>query len=254
MRGRLSCVAIVALLLLVTACGSPRPLTVFAAASLTDVMGALGSAYRDATGTTIQATFDASSALRTQIEGGAPADLFLSADEANVDRLVTAALARDKAIIARNSLAIVARKGGPVADWTDLTADGVRVAAAGPDVPITHYATDLVAALAAAPGAPSGFAAGYAANVATEEDNVRAELAKVQAGEADAAIVYATDAASAGAEVATVALPDGVAVAAQLAGAVISSSDAATAAGAFLRWITGPDAGAIWERYAFVRP
>ena len=76
----------------------------------------------------------------------------------------------------------------------DLAKPGVKVIAAGDEVPITKYATQLVENLAKAAGYPADFAAAYAANIASKEDNVKAVVAKIELGEGDAGIVYVTDA------------------------------------------------------------
>ena len=174
-------------------------ITVYAAASLQDAFEAAAAAYEEETGVEIVLSFDASSALRTQISEGAPADLFASADTANPQQLVDAGLTDgDARIFAANGLAIVvpADGTGGVHWWQGMADPGVRVIAAGEDVPITGYATELVEALAALPEAPDGFAAVYRSNIVSREDNVRAVLAKIEAGEGDVAIVYETDAAS----------------------------------------------------------
>ena len=180
--------------------GSPAAaigeLTVYAAASLKGAFEAFAPAYTAETGLSPVYSFDASSALRTQIEQAAPADVFASADVANVQALVAAGLAHDPIAFACNQLTIIVPAGNPagITSAADLGKPGVKVIAAGPDVPITKYATQLVANL--------GIAEAYAANVATEEDNVAAVRAKVEAGEGDVAVVYVTDALASGDRVA----------------------------------------------------
>ncbi len=249
---RLGATTLLVLVVTATGCTAARaaPLTVFAAASLTDAVTEIAAAYRADTGVELQLTFDASSALRAQIEAGAPADLFLSADERNIDLLVADGLATDPTVFTTNGLAIAARLDGPVTAWTDLASAGVRVAAAGTEVPITRYAIQLVDALAARPDAPVAFSDAYGANVVTEEDNVRAALAKVEIGEADAAIVYATELLTS-THVMEVPLPAGVGVAVAYAGAVVTDAVNATPAAGFLSWLAGPAAVATWRRHGF---
>ena len=187
--------------LLMTACApaasdssGPEPaggaVIIYAAASLQDAFEAIATAYEEETGVEIILSFDASSALRTQISEGAPADLFASADTSNPQQLVDDGLTDgDPRIFASNALAIVAPADatGGVDSWQGMADPGVRVIAAGEDVPISGYATELVDNLAAQPDAPDGFAAAYEANIVSREDNVRAVLAKIEAGEGDVA-------------------------------------------------------------------
>jgi molybdate transport system substrate-binding protein len=153
-------------------------------------------------------------------------------------------------VFARNGLTIVTPiEGRTVNVPADLARPGVRVVAAGPGVPITRYAEAALAQLAATTPDPVAFAAAVAANVVSREDNVRAALAKVELGEADAAIVYRTDARSSGL-VREVPLPAGVAVTADYAALQVSPDPAAAA---FVAWLRGSEAVAILEAAGFVR-
>ena len=228
-------------------------LTVYAAASLTDAFEELGAAYADETGVSVVLSFDASSALRTQITEGAPADVFASADLANVQALADEGLTDgDPAVFARNALTIVTPADGDGADdWTDLATPGLRIVAAGEDVPITGYADELVANLAAHTDAPSGFADAYAANIVSREDNVRAVLTKIELGEGDAAIVYETDAASSDA-VSVIAVPEDANVLAEYA--VVTVANAAPGAADFAAWLLEETAQEILVSHGFRPP
>lgn len=193
-----------------------------------------------------------SAALRTQIEQGAPADLFLSADTLNPQALVDAGLTNRMAVpLATNRLAIVVPEGNPAAITSpaDLARAGVAVIAAGESVPITKYANELVTRLALLPDYPPDFAAKYAVNVASREDDVGAVLAKVKLGEGDAAIVYITDARAA--ELETVAIPDDANVVATYAGVVLKRTTHPVASQRLLDWIRGPEGQAILSRLGF---
>jgi molybdate transport system substrate-binding protein len=232
-------------------------LTVFGAASLTEALTAVKAAYQAAhPGTSLVISTDSSAALATQIEQGAPADVFLSADTENARRLVDGGFARGQPVsFAANELAIVVPAGNPagLASPADLARPGLKVIAAGVEVPITGYATQLVANLAALPGYPADFEAAYAANVVSREDNVKAVLAKIALGEGDAGIVYRTDAESSP-RVDTIAIPAGANVRASYAGVVVGSSPRPGAAQAFLDWLTGPAGQAILASFGFVAP
>jgi molybdate transport system substrate-binding protein len=232
-------------------------LTVLGAASLKGVLTEAAAAYDAGNpGTTVTVSTDSSSALETQIEQGAPADVFLSADATNPQKLVDGGFADGDAVVfAGNELTIVVPNDNPgkVTSPRDLARAGLRVIAAGDAVPITKYATQLVANLAGQPGYPTGFAASYAANVVSKEDNVKAVIAKIELGEGDAAIVYVTD-AKGSSNVATIEVPDAANVPATYAGVVVKTSANAAAATAFLTWIAGPDGQAILASYGFLSP
>jgi molybdate transport system substrate-binding protein len=232
-------------------------LTVLAAASLKGALEKTKAAYETANpGTTLTVSTDSSSALETQIEQGAPADVFLSADTTNPKKLVDAGLADgDPITFAGNKLTIIVPADNPasIKSPADLAGAGIKVIAAGDEVPITKYATQLVASLAKEAGYPPDFAAAYAANIVTKEDNVKAVVAKVELGEGDAGIVYVTD-AKATTEVATVDVPDAANVPATYNGVVVKASGNAAAAKAFLDWFAGPDGQAILGELGFLPP
>jgi molybdate transport system substrate-binding protein len=232
-------------------------LTVYGAASLKGALEQAKAAYEAANPRTILTlSTDSSSALETQIEQGAPADVFLSADATNPKKLVDAGLADGAPVtFAGNGLTVIVPADNPagVTDPADLAKAGVRVIAAGDEVPITKYATELVDNLANEAGYPADFAAAYAANVASKEDNVKAVVAKIELGEGDAGIVYVTD-AKASTKVATIDVPPAADVPATYDGVVIMDSRNATAGKAFLAWLAGPEGRAILGALGFLPP
>jgi len=240
-----------------SAAAAPVELTIVGAASLADVLERARAAYEDAVpGTTLTISTDSSSALRTQIEQGAPVDVFLSADTTNPQTLIDAGLTDREAVnFAGNELTIIVPTDNPAAidSPADLATAGVQIVAAGEEVPITRYATEAVDNLATLEGYPAGFAAAYAGNVVSREDNVRAVVAKIELGEGDAGIVYVTDAAASTAAD-TTEIPDEVNVLATYAGVVVGASDHAEAARAFLGWLAGPDGQAILAEFGFLPP
>ena len=228
--------------------------TVYAAASLRDAFEALSGPW-EAThpGSGLVFSFDASSTLRTQIEQGAPADVFASADTRNAQLLVDVCLARGPITpFAGNELVVVVPSGNPAGIETpaDLARPGVRFVKAGPEVPITRYATEAIENLASLPGYPSDFVAAVTANIVSEEDNVRAVLAKIELGEGDAAIVYVTDAA-ASELVERVAIPDEGNVPATYAAVANIDAPNPALAPEFLSFLTGPEAQAVLAGFGF---
>ena len=240
-----------------TAADEPSELTVFAAASLANALDAAVDAYADVDpATTIVVSTDSSAALATQIAEGAPADVFLSADTTNPQKLIDVGLADGDAVpFAGNELIVITPRDDPAGLHSpfDLASAGVRIIAAGDEVPITRYAAQLVENLAADPAAPAGFAAAYAANIVSKEDNVGAVRTKIELGEGDAAIVYVTDAAASD-QVATIDVPDAANVTATYAGVVVAGSRRSAAAHAFLDWLDGPDGRAILADFGFLAP
>jgi molybdate transport system substrate-binding protein len=237
--------------------GAAGGLTIYAAASLKAVLAKVQTAYAVAyPGTTITVSTDSSSALETKIEQGAPADVFLSADTTNPQKLVDKGLAAGTVTkFAGNLLTIIVPTANPAGIQTpaDLAKSGVKVIAAGDAVPITKYATMLVANLAKQSGYPADFAAKYTANIASKEDNVAGVVSKVELGEGDAGIVYVTDAKTS-TKVTTITVPDGANVPATYGGVVVKASANAAAAQTFLTWLAGADGQAILASFGFLPP
>jgi len=232
-------------------------LTIFGAASLKGALAKVKAAWEAANpGSTLTISTDSSSALETQIEQGAPADVFLSADATNPKKLVDKGLAAGAPVtFAGNELTVIVPTANPAAIATpgDLAKRGVKVIAAGDAVPITTYASQLVANLAREPGYPTDFASAYAANVASKEDNVKAVVAKIELGEGDAAIVYATD-ATASTKVTVVAVPRSANVLATYAGVAVKASGHVADAQRFLDWLAGPAGQALLAGFGFLPP
>ena len=232
-------------------------LTIYAASSLKGALDAAKPAYESShPGVTLTFSTDASSALETKIEQGAPADVFLSADTTNPKKLVDANLTVGPAVnFAGNKLTVIVPTTNPAKITTsaDLAKPAVKVIAAGDAVPITKYANQTVANLAKEPGYPADFEAAYMKNIVSKEDNVKAVIAKLELGEGDAAIVYVTD-AKASTKVTTVDIPPTANVLATYAGAVVKPSPNPTEAQAFLTWFAGPDGQAILGGLGFLPP
>lgn len=164
-------------LLVFSACARSSEVQVFAAASLTDALREIGANYQRETGEKVVFNFGASSTLARQIDEGAPADLFLSADEAKMDLVDVS----ERVSVLSNTLVIV---GEGIRSPRDLA--GKRIAIAEPSsVPAGIYAKEYLTRI--------GLWDAIAPNVVPTE-NVRAALAAVDSGNVDAAIVYKTDA------------------------------------------------------------
>ncbi len=227
---------------------------VFAAASLQDAFRALAPRF-EAThpGLRLEFNFAGSQVLRTQVEQGATADLFASADTEHVAALAREGLVEPPVIFAHNRLVVVCPAGASrVRQVTDLGARGVRIVLAGPTVPAGRYADRALAAVGRDPALGSTLEAAIRANVVSQEDNVRAVLAKVQLGEADAGFAYETDARAAAGRVRVLRLPESVAVRTTYAAALLRAAPQRGAALAFLRFLLGADARARLRGFGFL--
>jgi molybdate transport system substrate-binding protein len=227
-----------------------RTLTVLAAASLRDVFTDLAGDF-EAThdGVSVVLSFAGSSDLGDQILAGAPADVFASADERNMTRVVDAGDASDPVAFATNTLTIVTPPGNPagVETFADLARDDVKVVVCAPEVPC-GAATDTVAD-----------AAGVTIHRVSEEASVTDVLGKVTSGEADAGLVYVTDATLAGDDVDVVDVPEtdaalNVYPIAVVAAAADAGPEQAELAQAWVDLVTGDDGRATLTAAGFGAP
>jgi molybdate transport system substrate-binding protein len=182
-------------------------LVVFAAASLKEAFEALAPVFEKShPGTKVQLAFAGSQELRTQIEQGARADVFAAADPAHLEALERAGLVTPPRLFARNEPVIVVPAGNPagIRALPDLPR-ARRLVVGAPEVPIGKYTVRVLEAAGRKLGA--AFRAQVEARVVSRELNVRQVLAKVVLGEADAGIVYRTDARAAKDKVEVVTIP-----------------------------------------------
>ncbi len=177
-----------------------RTLTVFAAASLTESFGALGKQFEvQNAGVTVKFSFEGSSAIVQKLTQGASADVFASADEANMDKAVKGGVIDGQpTVFATNKLAIAVAKGNPkgIKGFADLAKDGLTVVVCAPQVPCGSASKTVQQS------------SGVTLKPASEEPDVKSVLAKVQSGDADAGLVYVTDATSAAGKVDKVDFPE----------------------------------------------
>jgi molybdate transport system substrate-binding protein len=230
-----------------------EPMTVFAAASLTDAMEAVGAAYTEATGEPVRFSFASSSTLARQIEAGAPAQIYASANQRWMDYLEDRGLiaAESRVSPIGNRLVLIAPAGDDTPDVTiapDLDLAGLlgerdRLAVGDPDhVPAGLYAREALVSL--------GLWEALAPRLARADD-VRAALALVARGEAPVGIVYATDAAvSDDVEVLGTFPADGHRPI-TYPFAVVAAAEARTAVDDLFAFMTGPEARAIYARFGF---
>jgi molybdate transport system substrate-binding protein len=220
--------------------------TVFAASSLTDAFRQVGNEMMRANPETrFIFNFGSSSTLATQIINGATADIFASADEANLQKILDAKLTEGVPVtFATNRLEIVVAPGNPkkIGSLADLARQDVVLVLAAPTVPAGKYALDALGK------------AGVGARPVSQEVDVRAVLNKVSLGEADAGIVYVTDVKSAAGRVSGVDIPEQHQVVARYPIAVMKDSKKAQLAHRFVDYVLSPAGQTVLATYGFSKP
>lgn len=252
-----------------SACGNPgedagasdaRPvrLRVFAAQSLAGSFAAIARAYEGEQAALgrpdvrVEVSTAASSALATQLEQGAPADVFASADLPQMERLARQGLlAAPATVFARNALvvAVPADNRARVESALDLARPGLKLVLYAPDVPIGHYARTALENLGRDRGEPS-YATRVLANLVSLEANPSAALAKIELGEADATFVYRTDATTARG-VRVIEIPASANVVAEYPIAVLAASRERALAEAFVGFVHGAEGQRLLREAGF---
>ncbi|MCU1458789.1 MAG: molybdenum transporter, periplasmic molybdate-binding protein [Actinomycetia bacterium] len=218
--------------------------TVSAAASLTEAFGKIGADFHTANpNATITFNVGSSGALELQIESGAPADTFASADQANMTKLQAKNLVDPPVVFARNRLVIVTKPGNPkqVKTLADLANVGV-VSLCGLTVPCGKYAAQILQTAGVT----------IPETKVTRGIDVKGTLQAVASGDADAAIVYVTDAKSAGAMVATVTIPAAQNAIAVYPIATVKASGNAAVSDAFITYVTSAKGQATLRSFGFL--
>ncbi|HZN81246.1 MAG TPA: molybdate ABC transporter substrate-binding protein [Mycobacterium sp.] len=234
-------------------CGSPekpaaenQKIMVFAAASLKKTFTDLGEQFKtENPGASVEFSFAGSSDLVTQLTQGAQADVFASADTTNMDKATQAGvLAGDPVNFASNTLTIAVAPGNPkkIASFKDLTQQGLNVVVCAPQVPCGS-ATQKVEQ-----------ATGVTLNPVSEESSVSDVLNKVTTGQADAGLVYVTDAKGAGDKVAAVAFPEAAGAVNTYPIAVLKSSKNSELARKFVDLVTGESGQKVLDAAGFAKP
>jgi molybdate transport system substrate-binding protein len=227
-------------------------LVVFAAASLREAFTAIGQDFERAhQGVKITFNFAGTQELRTQLEHGAAADVFASADQKHMAELLRARRVTDPAVFARNEPVVVVAKPKAAAlrTFADLPAAG-RIVVGADEVPIGRYTRQILERAAQRLGAD--FRARVDARVVSRELNVRQVLAKVSLDEADAGIVYRTDAATAADRVTVVSIPEDINVIAEYPIAAVAGAAHPALARAWLELVLGPGGQQVLARAGFL--
>jgi molybdate transport system substrate-binding protein len=242
---------LLAVVLVAAACGSDDTgsgeITVAAAASLTDAFTEIGADFEAANpDATVTFTFDSSGTLAEQVLGGAPVDVFASADEATMDKLTAEDLvAGEPTTFAGTQLVIVTQPGNPegIETLADLVDVGV-VALCSADAPCGRFAGEVLARAGVE----------IPPDRVTRGQNVRATLTAVAEGDAIAGIVYVTDAEAAGDAVEAVAIPPGQNAVATYPIAVLAGAGDPELAEAFAAHVASAEGQAVLAAHGFLPP
>jgi molybdate transport system substrate-binding protein len=247
----LRCVGLIFALALSARAEAPKELVVFAAASLREAFGELGQRFEQShAGTKVLFNLAGSQELRIQIENGAPADVFASADQKHMQALVDGKAAAGPKVFARNEPVLVVPKGNPagIGELKDLPR-AKRIVIGVPEVPIGAYTLRILDAASKEYG--SDFRGNVEARVVSRELNVRQVLAKVTLGEADAAIVYRTDAATSKQNVEVIPIPADLNVLAEYPIAILTRAKQPALAGEFVALVLSPAGREVLAGFGF---
>lgn len=257
-----SWIGILILSLALSACAAPAPaagpakqtLVVFAAASLADAFDELGRNFEAANpGVTVKFNFSGSQTLRTQIEQGAEADVFASANRKEMDTLVAGKFVAETSaqVFLTNQLVVILPAGNPAGlnELADLARGGVKLILAAKEVPVGNYSLQALDKLEAAFG--NGFKNRVLSNVISYENDVKQVVAKVQLGEADAGLVYSSDAMAAPGLL-KIDIPAENNVAARYPLAALANAKQPGLAGEFVRYVLSAEGQATLKKWGFL--
>lgn len=231
-------------------------LTLFAAASLTEAFTEIGEQFQFThPGVTVLFNFAGSQQLAQQINTGAPADVFASANPQQMQVVVDAGniAAGSVQVFALNHLVVIFPSGSNrLTSLADLAKPGIKLVLAAPEVPVGQYSIEFLAKASADPAFGSSYQDSVLANVVSYEENVKAVLAKVALGEADAGIVYRSDISGANtSQVNRLEIPEELNVIAEYPIAPIAGSQFPVVAQALVEYILSPAGQAILQQYQF---
>lgn len=231
-------------------------LTVYAAASLTDAFTEIGKGFEAANpGVTLTFNFAGSQALRTQVEEGAPADVFASANQAEMDALLAGGYiskGTDQVFLTNRLIVILPAENSLELDsLDDLAAPGTKLVLAAEEVPVGKYARQSLDSM------DSFFNRDFKdmviENLVSNEDNVKQVVTKVQLGEADAGIVYTSDAVAVP-ELKTIEIPAELNVIAKYPIARLKGSTNSDLADAFIAYVLSEEGQAVLQKWGFASP
>jgi molybdate transport system substrate-binding protein len=241
------------------ATGAGKELVVFAAASLTEPFNELGPQFGTANGgTKVTYNFGGTPQLRNQLEQGARADVFVSANKEQMDAAVKSGVVTGETpVIVQNKLVVILSKDNPgkVEKLEDLAKPGLKLVTTVKNVPVGQYTQDALAKMAKDARFGADFQTKVMANVKSEEQDVKQVVAKVRLGEADAAVVYATDVSpSVSSDVKTIAIPDQFNTVADYPIAQVKGAAQPDLARAFMAYLVSGPGRDVLKKFNFILP
>ncbi|NLX37916.1 MAG: molybdate ABC transporter substrate-binding protein [Methanothrix sp.] len=234
----------------------PEELVVFTAASLTGAFSEIAEMYEDETGIKVVSNFDGSQALRTQIEHGAYADVFASANNKQMNALKDLGLMNNSSvsIFTRNKLSLIIPKDNPaeISNLRDIVKPGVKIVIGTKDVPVGDYALQIIDKL----GNDSAYGPEYKekvlANIISQETNVNYVVTKIALGEADVGFAYVSDVTlELSSRVSQIEITDEYNIIAEYPIGITTESRYAAEALDFINLVKSEEGRAVLERYGF---
>jgi molybdate transport system substrate-binding protein len=232
---------------------APVTLNVFAAASLTAAFGEIKTQYEAANpNVTVTNNLAGSNTLATQITQGAPADVFASADTVNMKKV--SSQVNTPQTFAKNKVVVIVPANNPANINTlhDLAKSGVKIAVAGPSVPVGNYTLEVLSKMGQSSEYGPAYESAVKANFVTQETSVSGVIQKVELGEVDAGYVYVSDAFSAGDKVKSIDIPDQFNVVADYPIATVKDSKNLSTAESYVQFVLSPAGQAILTKYHFI--
>ena len=233
-----------------------RSLVVLAASSLAEVFPEIGAIYRRKyPSDTLSFSFASSPVLRTQIEQGAKADIFASADDIQMNAAVKSGVIEGTpTLFVKNKLVVIIPKNTPgkISKLQDLSKPGLKLVLTGPEVPVGNYARQSIAKMALDSSFGPDFSNATLKNLVSNETNVRVVVAKVVLGDADLGFCYLSDVTAATApQVTVIPIPDQFNVIATYYVGVVKGSKNPDAAKALIDTITSEQGKQVLKKYNF---
>lgn len=234
----------------------PEELVVFTAASLTGAFGEIGEVYEDETGIKVVFNFDGSQALRTQIEHGAYADVFASANNKQMNALKDLGLMNNSSvsIFTRNKLSLIIPKDNPagISNLGDIAKPGVKIVIGTKDVPVGDYALQIIDKLGDDPAWGPEYKEKVLANIISQETNVNYVVTKIALGEADVGFAYVSDVTlELSSRVSQIEIPDEYNIIAEYPMGITTESRYAAEALNFINFVKSDEGRAVLEKYGF---
>jgi molybdate transport system substrate-binding protein len=231
-------------------------LTVFTAASLTGAFGEIADLYQSGSGGKVIQNFDGSQMLRTQIENGAYADVFASANKKHMYGLMAEGYMDNSSVITllKNRMAVIVPKDNPaeISDLQDLAEPGTKIVMGNSEVPVGSYARQVLDNLAADPSFGEEYKTQVQDNIISEETTVSLVVSKVALGEADAGFAYVSDVTpQMRSEINVIEIPEEYNIIAEYFIGVLLESKYPEQAQSFIDFVMSDESSDVLTKYGF---